>query len=474
MTRNDCLQNEWKSPQEVISQLIDSCSDIKAIIIPSGEGKHVSSVHLVYCEGLCDGTKVEQCIISQLKKISEQVFIETDIQLQQHVPFHMNTLQIDQFEKSIVDTVLNGDLLLLFVPSNKLYSVKLSNPPKRQPEEPNTEISVRGPKDGFTEESLINIALIRKRLKTKFLAVEDYTIGEQTATKVNLLYLKNIIEPAVLQEVKTKLSNLQVEGLVSSSQLEESLAGFSLFPLFSYTGRPDFAVNCLLHGKFVLIVDGSPTVIMAPVNFNFLLNTSEDAFMVNVFVSFTRLLRISGVVISLFLPGFWVALVTFHQDQLPFTLLATVVTSRQGVPLSVPIEAITMLFLFEIFREAGMRLPTAFGQTLSVVGGLIIGQAAVSAGIATPGIIVINAISVLANFTLVNHSLITIVSLMRIVVLFISGSFGLYGMLICLLVFILYFVNLRSFSMYYMTPFSPFDFQRIYKMLFRMPWGRIK
>jgi hypothetical protein len=166
--------------------------------------------------------------------------------------------------------------------------------------------------------------------------------------------------------------------------------------------------------------------------------------------------------------------VTFHQDQLPFTLLATVVTSRQGVPLSVPIEAIIMLFLFEIFREAGMRLPTSFGQTLSVVGGLIIGQAAVSAGIATPGIIVINAISVLANFTLVNHSLITIVSLMRIVVLFISGLFGLYGMLICLLVFILYFVNLCSFNTYYMTPFSPFDFQRIYKMLFRMPWGRIK
>jgi len=474
MNKNSRFQNNSKPPLEAIKQLLDSSSDIKKITLPFSLGNQRADVHLVYCEGLCDSTKVEQYIIPNFKKMTNQFPMLTVLDFQQNVPFHMTPLQMDQVEKSIIDTILNGELLLLFVPSNKIFSVNLANPPKRDPEEANTEISMRGPKDGFTEEAPVNIALIRKRLKTELLAVEEYTIGSQTATKVHLLYLKNAIEPTSLHEIKTKLSNIQVKGIVSSAQMEEILTGFSLFPLFAYTGRPDFAVNSLLHGKFVLVIGGSPTVLIAPINFNFLLNTSEDANLNNFFVAFTRFLRISGVALALFFPGFWIALATYHQDQLPFTFLATLVNSRQGVPLPVPLEALVMLLLFEIFREAGLRLPTSFGQTLSVVGGLIIGQAAISAGIAAPGIIVIIAISVLSTFTLVNQSLVGIFSLIRIVVLIISGIFGLFGVLICLLAFTLYLVNLRSFGMYYMTPLSPPSFQELYKILFRMPWGRKK
>jgi hypothetical protein len=196
--------------------------------------------------------------------------------------------------------------------------------------------------------------------------------------------------------------------------------------------------------------------------------------MVNFFVAFTRLLRVLGVMLSLFLPGFWIALTTFHQDQIPFTLLATLVNSRQGVPLPAPLEAIVMLILFEIFREAGMRLPTAYGQTLSVVGGLIIGQAAISAGIAGPGTIVVIAISVLATFTLVNQSLVSVVSLLRVVVLLISGFLGLFGTMTCLLALVLFMVNLRSFGTYYLSPLSPPNLKEFYKVIFRMPWGKGK
>ncbi|WP_248912510.1 spore germination protein [Paenibacillus macquariensis] len=465
-------QNESSTFEDVVSQLFGSSSDVKTMTISLSPSDF--AVHLVYCQGLCDVNKVEQSIIPELKNIPEDILISNELDLQHKVPFHMTPLPTAEMENSIKKTVLDGDLLLIFSPSNHIYSVTLADPPKRQPEEPNTEVSTRGPKDGFTEESFTNIGLIRKRLKTDLLAVEEYTFGSQTATKVHLLYLKDTINTHVLNEIKTKLVGIQVEGLVSSTQLEEILTGFSLFPLFSYTGRPDYAVNSLLHGKFVLLTGGSPTVIMAPVSFNFLLNTSEDAHMMNVFVAFTRLLRVFGILLSLFLPGFWIALTTFHQDQIPFTLLATIVNSRQGVPLPAPLEALVMLLLFEIFREAGMRLPTSFGQTLSVVGGLIIGQAAISAGIAGPGTIVVIAISVLATFTLVNQSLISIVSLIRIVVLLISGFLGLFGTLISLLALILYLVNLRSFGTPYLTPLSPLHFKEIYKILFRMPWGKGK
>jgi len=465
-------QKDSNTFEDVFTRVFGSSSDIKRLTISLSDSDN--AVQLVYCQGLCDEIKVEESIIPALKKIPESILTAPELDLEQKIPFHMTSLPSKEIKTSMIDTVLNGDLFLLFTPSNQYYVVKLADPPKRQPEEPNTEVSTRGPKDGFTEESLTNIALIRKRLKTELLAVEQFSIGIQTATEVHLLYLKETIKPHVLNEIKSRLNSIQIQGLVSSTQLEESLTGFSFFPLFSYTGRPDYAANSLLHGKFVLLTNGSPTVIMAPVSFSFLLNTSEDAHMVNVFVAFTRLLRVLGVMLSLFLPGFWIALTTFHQDQIPFTLLATLVNSRQGVPLPAPLEAIVMLILFEIFREAGMRLPTAYGQTLSVVGGLIIGQAAISAGIAGPGTIVVIAISVLATFTLVNQSLVSVVSLLRIIVLLISGFLGLFGTMTCLLALVLFMVNLRSFGTYYLSPLSPPHWKEFYKVIFRMPWGKGK
>lgn len=249
-------QQESNTFEDMITRIFDSSSDIKKLTISLSDSGY--AVQLVYCQGLCDEIKVEQSLIPELKKIPESILTSHELDLEQKVPFHMSPLPSNKIENSMINTVLSGDLFLLFTPSNRSYVVKLADPPKRQPEEPNTEVSTRGPKDGFTEESFTNIALIRKRLKTELLAVEKFTIGTQTSTEVHLLYLKETIEPHVLHEIKTRLNSIQIKGLVGSTQLEECLTGFSLFPLFSYTGRPDYAANSLLHGKFVLITNGSP------------------------------------------------------------------------------------------------------------------------------------------------------------------------------------------------------------------------
>lgn len=456
----------------LVSRLFDSSADIKNMTLHLSNADY--SVQLLYCQGLCDVNKVEQDIIPELKNISEDIFRSDQMNLQQKVPFHMKSLPEKGREEAIKETVLNGNLLLLFKPTYQIYSVTLANPPVRQPEEPNTEVSTRGPRDGFVEDAYTNLALIRRRLKTELLAVEAFTIGSETATEVFLLFHKDEIQKKVLDEIRSRLARVRTKALISNTQLEETLTGFSLFPLMSYTGRPDYAVNALLHGKFVLVMNGSPTVVMGPATFNFLLNASEDAHYVNIFVAFTRFLRICGVLLSIFLPGFWTAVTAYHQDQIPFTLLATIVNSRQGVPLPVPLEAVVSLLLFEIFREAGMRLPSSFGQTLSVVGGLIIGQAAISAGIAAPGTIVITALSVVSTFTLVNQSLVTVVSLVRLAVLLISGFLGLFGTLTSLMALVLFMVNLRSFGTPYLTPVSPPQYKEWFKVLFRMPWGKGK
>ncbi|MEF3308117.1 spore germination protein [Paenibacillus sp. GYB004] len=463
------------TPNEAsLRDLFAICSDVKfeKYELSSENDTEPASMLLIYCYGMCDIPYLNRFVLPGLLETYRNHSISSSGQLEEYLKLRVTPFDDNKESEAIVRNVFQGQLLLWFEPICKLYAMDVADPPKRTTEEPNTEVSVKGPKDGFTEEISVNLALIRKRLKTNQLAVETYTLGDETKTNVCLLFMNNKIKPEILSEIRSKLSGVKLPGLISSTQLEEALAGFSLFPMFAYTGRPDFAVNSLLHGRFILLVNGSPTASVAPVTLSYMLNTSEDAHTLNMFVFFTRIMRLVGLLFSLFLPGFWIALLSFHQDQIPFSLLSTLILSRQGVPLPVPLEAFVMLLLFELFREAGMRLPSAFGQTLSVVGGLIIGQAAISAGITAPGILVIVAISVLATFTLVNQHMVGIVSILRVVILLVSGTLGMFGFLICLLAIALYLVNLKSFGTYYMEPLAPAFLKDLWKVLLRTPWGR--
>lgn len=458
---------------QTFRQLFKDCSDVLTNKLTVSQKNGTSStLLLIYCEGLCDVNRINEFFIPHLIEMFKNHVISDDAELRQHLPFHLNSIPQDLDVNFIINKVFNGELLAYFYDTASLYAWNLANAPQRKTEETNAEISVKGPRDGFIEEAKTNVALIRKRLKTNALAVEEYTIGTQTQTKSMLLYLKDSINPVVVEEIQSKLAKVKVKGLISTTQLEELLVGNTLFSKFAYTGRPDFAVNSLMHGRFVIVVEGSPTAIIGPINLTFLFNTSEDAYTLNLFVMFTRTLRLFGIFLSVFLPGFWIALLTYHQDQLPFTLLGTLVMSRQGVPLPATLEAVVMVLLFELFREAGMRLPSTIGQTISVVGGLIVGQAAISAGMTAPGILVVVAISVLASFTMVNQNMVGLVSLLRLVILLICGLLGLFGLLICILAIAIYMVNLQSFGVKYLSPIVPISFRDLYKIVFRMPWGK--
>ncbi|RAP78596.1 spore germination protein [Paenibacillus montanisoli] len=460
-------------PYDSFRQLFKDCSDVQVnkLMVTQKDGSS-SEILLVYCDGLCDVNTINQVFIPFLIEMFKEHTISNNAELKQYLPFQLSPLPQDWDAGFIISKIFNGELLVYFQDAASLYTWNLANAPQRKTEESNAELSVRGPRDGFTEDTRVNVALIRKRLKTNALAVEEYTLGTQTQTKTVLLYMKDAINPAIVKEITSKLASVKVKGLISSTQLEEALVDYAFFSKFVYTGRPDFAVNSLMHGRFVIIVEGSPTVIIGPINLTFMFNTSEDAYTLNWFVMFTRLLRLCGIFLSVFLPGFWIALLTYHQDQLPFTLLGTLVFSRQGVPLPAPLEAVMMILLFELFREAGMRLPSSIGQTISVVGGLIVGQAAISAGMTAPGILVVVAISVLASFTMVNQNMVGFVSLLRLIVLVISGVLGLFGLLICILALAVYIVNLESFGVKYLSPVSPISYRDMFKILFRMPWGK--
>jgi spore germination protein KA len=454
------------------------CKDVAILtstIQPAKTASGTLTLVFVYCEELCDSQLMKQAIFPVFRKMCREYPCQTVEEIESNKLLPMELLGKEVSIDDLDFLLFSGDLLVYFQEADVLYSLTLANPPNRNPEEPNTEVSIRGPKDGFIEEISKNVALIRKRIKSHKLCYEQFIVGTRSQTKVGLMYIDDIANHEMIHEVKKRILHLNIDSLMSTNQLEEKIGDkrFSLFPLFAYTGRPDFAANCLLNGRFIILLDGAPTVIIGPGNLLFLLNTSEDNVTTPIFVIFQRILRLIGISAAIYLPGFWTALLSFHSGEIPFTLLGTVVLSRQGVPLPVPLEMFTMVGLFEIVKEAGMRLPLAVGQTLSIVGGLIIGQAAISAGLFTPGSLVVAATSVIASFTLVNQNLAGTVSLLRFIVLVASSILGLFGFIASLFILLTYTVNLTIFGIPYLTPFSP-PTRDILKVLIPNGWKIFK
>lgn len=455
------VDRSLETNEQWAQKTFEYCHDVKMKKLEF-EGS-VSSVLLVYCNGMCDLKQIDQVIIPSLEKLfSQNNSLET---------WNISSLQQEKTLENLITRIFNGELVIFFNDLPFAYTINISDPPKRTPEEPNTEISIRGPRDGFIEDISINIALIRKRLPTDSLSYEEFVLGSRSKTKVGLLYMKDIIQPSVLNEIRERLSGIDYDAIYGSTQIEDFLADshFSLFPALDYTGRPDYVVNSLVKGRFAIFSDGTPTVNVGPVNLSFLLSSPEDYHISFIYVVFERLIRSFGLLLALFLPGFYIAIATYHQDQIPLTLLATLNVSRKGVPFPTPLEAFIMLVLFELFREAGLRLPSSIGQTLAVVGGLIIGDSAIRAGLTSPSMLVVAGTTSVATFTLVNQSLTGIVTVLRIAVLLVSSLFGMFGFLVSVFTIIIYMANIRSFGLPFLVPLSPLYLSDLKRSLLLMP-----
>jgi hypothetical protein len=290
------------------------------------------------------------------------------------------------------------------------------------------------------------------------------------------MYFDDILSPNILKEVRARLNKIDVDGVYSINQLEEALADvkYPLFPLLDSSGRPDFAVSSLLAGRFVIIIDGNPLVLVGPATFGLILKSPEDVHFSFQYVSFARLIRVLSFWLAVLLPGFWVALTAFHQDQIPFRLMATVSVARLGLPLSAQMEMFVLLLLLEIFREAGVRLPSSIGQTLTVIGALVIGDAAIRAGLVSPSVVVVGALTAIMGVTLVNQTLSTVVSVIRFSIFAVSAIVGMYGLILGLIMLLFYMSRLQSFGVPYLAPLSPPYIRDILRGYLRLPWSKMR
>lgn len=242
-----------------------------------------------------------------------------------------------------------------------------------------------------------------------------------------------------------------------------------LFPTMDYSSRPDYIVQNLLNGRFVLMLDNNPMAILAPGNFLHLLISPEDSYFPLFASNVGRLFRVLAILATIFLPSFYIAMTTFHPDQVPFTMLATISLARTGIPMEAPIEMFLIMTFMELFREASLRLPSNMAQTITVVGGLIMGEAAIRAGLVSPIIVVVAAISIITGATLVNQSLTSSVVFLRFIAFLFGSTFGIYGVIIAYILFILFLSRLRSFGIPYLAPMAPFNFKNFIIAIFQVP-----
>lgn len=382
------------------------------------------------------------------------------------------TTEITKLEDIILQ-IASGFVVLFIEGLDIAYSFDLSKWNKRQVERPTTEMVIRGPREAFVEDILVNKTLIRRRIKNNNLVFEDFIIGEQTNTVVSIAYIVEIVKPEVLDEVRNKLKKIKVDKILDSGNIESFLDDYpkKLISSIAYSEKPDVVVSKILEGSVAILTDGSPNVLSVPNLFIENLHAAEDYYIRPQLASFLRLIRLLSFFISITLPGIYVSLIRFHQEMIPTELLISIAGQREGVPLASPLEALLMILFFDLLKEAGVRLPEPIGQTVTLVGGLVIGTAAVDAGVVSAIMVIVVAATGMAEF--VNPKLRELVSIARLLFLLVGSIAGLYGVTLGLIVMATSMVSLKSFGAPCMWPFAPYDKEGIKDTFIKFPMKKM-
>ena len=460
-----------------VEQYFFRCSDLIVRRFRIGEAVPCNAV-LLYLDGMTDSAVVHDNILVPLMhpvlidaamshKVSSDFFAFVRTQL---LPSGETTIVHTMDET--VQAMMNGDVVLLLDQSIQGLVIDAKGFPHRDLGEPRNEKTLRGPQEAFVEAMRVNTAMLRRRLHTGALKLEQMTIGTYTQTAVTIAYLEHIANDNIIDEVRRRLNNIKkVDSILNASCIEQYIEDrpFSIFPQVQYTERPDKTAAALLEGRVALIVDGSPDVILLPVLFTQLLQSSEDYYNRIVAGTFVRWVRYMGLFIATTLPSLYVAVISFHAELIPFNLLLSIATAREGVPFPAFVEAIMMEIAFELLREASIRMPGVIGNTIGIVGALVIGDAAVSARLVAPQMVIVVAITAIGSFAIPSVEASYPIRLIRFPLMILAATLGLYGVMLGWLVIIMYLIRLRTFGFPYLAPLAPLKNGELLALAVRMP-----
>ncbi len=376
----------------------------------------------------------------------------------------------------VVEGILNSSVAVFVDGLSEVHLFNIKGGIRRPVQEPETESVIRGPREGFTEMIRINTALVRFKIKTPNLKMASMVLGTNTKTDIVISYIEGLADPQLIEDVKNRLKDIKIDGILESGYIEELIEDhpYSPFPQLQYTERPDNVAAQLLEGRCAIFVDGTPFVLIAPTTFFQLMQATEDYYERMFITNFVRWIRYVFLFIALFLPALYIAVTTYHQDMLPSTLVLSIATAREAIPFPALVEALIMEISFEALREAGIRLPKTVGQAVSILGALVIGQAAVQAGIVSAPMVIIVSMTGIASFTIPHFNLAITIRLLRFPLMLLAGVLGLFGIILGVTWILVHVTQLTSFGAPYMSGISPYHGSDQKDIFVRAPWWKMK
>jgi spore germination protein KA len=466
------LSTRLESNLEMFRQVTGGSYDINIEQFLSGPEKVPAA--LLYVEGLVDASMLDELLravkidifLTGLEDLQKKDILETTRQRL----LNIIESQIAGDMAALYYGVSKGRAALLFDGTAQALILETQGWKTRAITEPASEPAIRGIREGFVEDIRTNTALIRRRIRSPNFWIEGQEIGSLGKTEVAFAYLKGLVAEDVLGELRSRLDNIDLDGVLGTGYIEEYITDnpYFLFPSILSTERVDRVAGALLEGRVAIFVDGSSFALVVPADFNLFLQAPDDYFEPFPLGTFIRFLRYVSFFIALFLPGVYVAILTFHPELLPVPLLLRIQAAREGVPFPVVAETFFMEAIFEILREAGVRLPMLVGPAISIVGALVLGDAAIRAGLVSPGVVVIVAFTAIASFTAPVFTLGLAARILRFIIIILGAAFGLLGIQFGLLLILIHLVTLRSLGQPYMAPFAPFIWEDMKDALFSL------
>ncbi len=459
------IDQSLRTNMEKLDQLFTDCADVlhRDAVLRGGQ-----KVRVYYLDTVTDNDLIQRDVLSKLPSIKLSELAEA--QTENPLPV-ANYSIVDDIETAMSD-ILKQNTLLLADGLAFAISLSLSKPEHRAIAEPEIEKTIKGAHDGFIESLNINLSLIRRRFKTNNLKIKKYIVGERSKQDLALVYIDEIANPDIIKRMEDRLKSIDYDIITGIGYLEQLTTDhpFNIFPVYQVTERPDRVAANLAEGRVAVLLEGTPVAIVAPANFFQFFQAVDDYTTAWAFGSFLRLLRIFAIVIAIFLPGLYIAVLTFHYEAVPLTMLVPLLQSRAKVPFTPIIEALIMELSFELLREASTRLPATLGPTVGIVGGLVIGQTAVQAGIVSNIMVVIVGITAIATFVVPTYDIGLLLRLSRFGAMILSAIFGIAGLAIYACIGVSYALSLESLGQPYLQPVMPFRFSEMKDTFIRAPF----
>ena len=437
---------------EQIKKSTNNASDIiyKKMFIDNRE------VYFIYSEVVTSSTSINDFLLKNTAFLIDEKRKIEDVYnfLFNSVPSH-NVKEVFTLDE-VLTMIWNG--FVCFYDGERSFVMEFRVSLDRGIQACENEIAIRGPKDSFTENFNKNLGLIRRRIKSENLWLDNLDVGKSTKTKVGLLYMENICDKRLVSEVRDKLNNINIDGIFDIGYIKNLILDEDkVFPTVITTERPDLACMALLEGKLVLISDTSPYALILPAFFLDFFHTPDDYYQKKTNISFIRIIRLIAFLVSIFLPAYYIAITTFNHDSISLDLLLNFISQRKNVAFPALVEALLMMISFEILRESDTRMASTVGSAVSILGGLILGDALVSAGIISPIMIIVVAVSAISGLVFTSVELSNAIRLYRFLGCILSSFLGIYGIYILFILLISHLTSITSLSFPYLFPISPFN-----------------